>query len=290
MKFCPDFRLIIAADDDSYHLDYLPICSAGWRRFFPECSVSLVVVGDRPREEYDAFCDPWVDTLHVVPDVPNSYSANLAKIARLWLAGQFGDDFVTINDIDLVPLQRDFYAGKLAQWPGGDTVLAMGAEVYASNAAEAGKVPMSALSAKSHVLRDVANSGAFTCAQMYEFYRELLPDGAGDIRASTSQGNFSDESLCRDLLKRWGGEIHHIARGYNLWTETLDRAAWRPDRVKLFSGGYLEAHMHKVNTQWERDRCNIIAEYLDVSDDWQNGKHWTDITGRWADIEVGAHR
>lgn len=285
MKTNP-FRVILCADD-GYHLDYLPIASAGWRKFFPEFKISLVVVGDRSWLEYWNFCGRWVDTLHVVRSIPGARAANLAKIARLWICGNFGQDICTIHDIDFTPLQRDFYASKYIQWK-FPYVMTMGKEVYYGNTGEEDKIPMSALTAKSFVFQQIANPDNLSFNELYEYYsKPIIGYTRGDIRECCGEGSFSDESLCRAIFDKFGREnLLDIERGYNLWTDTLDRASWKVDRDRLLSGGYLEGHLHKVNTIWERDRCNVVAEYLGVKEHWQTGKHWTDITGQWDQIRV----
>jgi hypothetical protein len=285
MKRAIPIRIILSADD-GYHLDFLPLASAAWQKFFPEFRISLIVVGNRSWTEYWNFCGRWVDTLHVVYGSQHHYSANLAKIGRLWIAGQFGHDVCTLHDIDFVPCQRGFYENKYRQWE-PTKIMMMGKEVYTSNPHENGKVPMSAMTTESYIFQQFVNPENLSFTGLFNRFKYPINGSVGDHRELVSKPDFSDESLCLALLNRFGRDrLIEVERGYNIWTDTLDRAAWKVDRDKLFSGGYYEAHLHKVNTDWERDRCNVIAEFLGVSDFWQDGKHWTDITGQWEQIQV----
>jgi len=233
--------IITSADTKSGHLDFLPLWSAAWKKFFPEYKLALCVV------KIDEIpCPKWafdyVDYIQVVDGINGIYPAVNAKFARLYLSTIL-KGIVSFNDIDLIPLQKDFYHQKLSQHKDG-FILRMGKEVYSSVGHDVGKVPMSAFTADSSIFEEIINKN------QYDFRMLLLTsidkyklDPLG--RDNPLLKSFSDESYMRACIENslfFPNNIIDIERGYDIWTETVDRAAWKIDEKKLYAEKYKEAH------------------------------------------------
>ena len=242
------FRIILAAE--GWHLDYVPVATMSWKKFFPEMKISLAIVRDnnRDHEYYFRKYAQYVDTLVSFPDVDDVCRSSLAKMARLCLSTGFGDEICTLHDIDFCPLQRGFYEDRYAQYEDGKLML-MGLEVY--NQTERGRAPISAMTAPSEMFRKVLdiNGTWFDFVDAWRKTGERSPENKDDV---LNAPYFSDEILMRTCLRRMGREwilanALHIERGYNMQEHTLDRACWNlADWNKLFRGEYLEAHLLKA--------------------------------------------
>lgn len=275
---------IILGTDDGYHLDYLPLVSAAWKKFFPEYVINIAIVANAKFEykDYWSFCERWVEKIYVLPKPPNTAHGNVGKIARLWLAGQFGEDDCTLHDIDYTPLQKAYYAGKYAQYQPGK-IMIVGQEVYSGNPHEVGRFPMSALTMKSSLLRNLVNPNNLSYENLYDELKRFIEGIESDPRRLIGGPEFSDERLLKVLFDKHGYNklVVHIKRDYDMLRDTIDRAKWMPDRKRLWRGEYFWAHLQKIQGDWQRKRCNVIAEFLGIANEWQDGKHWTDISGLW---------
>jgi len=260
-----EFRLILASDDGD-HLLFLPLVSAAWRKFF-DLKISLIIVGDIfMAERYRMQYGQYVDEIKVVPLLDEIRVMNQAKMARLWYTGRHGSDVCLVNDMDLIPLQRKYYAGVIADHK-PDTMLLVGGEVYASVAHERGKFPMGATTAESYLWQEIANPNDLPYLEwLRSFYGLHVIDNREDPKGEDCC--FSDESLMRVLLLRWarrGTHADHRARGYYWLDDTVDRARWDLlDVKKLHAGGYYESHMLKPFSE-NKDRLQVLADYIGIT-------------------------
>ena len=235
---------IVTSADSWCHIDFLPMWSAGWKRFLPELKQSIIIVGAESTDELKLKYGKYVDTLEHVDNYNPYYGHVLAKMARLWYACQFGDEIVMIEDIDLIPLRRDFRANKLLKYEHGKLML-MGQEVYA--ATDPGRTPMGGLTAPSKLLREIVNPDDLQFRDFVDQYRDTNPDHT-QRWDTLNAPHFSDEILLQKLIesKMPNIPIQLIERGYCWETDTADRAVWdRLNYNKLWRGEYLEAHMLK---------------------------------------------
>jgi SAM-dependent methyltransferase len=259
----PEIVLVLSSDD-GFHLDFLPLVSAAWRKFFPEFKIALVVCGNHTREEYAERCQKYVDYLYAVPLHPGYSRMNTAKMARLWYACQFRGRVVTLNDMDLIPLNRWFYETRYEQYVPGKLML-MGEEVYAGIPHEKGKAPMSALTCESELLSDIVNPKGL---DFYHFLIEHTGKWVFDSRedCGNKDGCFLDESLFMAMRSKWSKKDTHVVsilREYNTVNDTVDRAYWVIDPEKLAAGNYHESHMKKpLHSGMHRDDIRPLAAYI----------------------------
>jgi hypothetical protein len=241
-------RIIFAAE--GWHLDYVPIASIAWRKFFPEYKQSLAIVMDRNVSElsYKKKYGQYVDDVFCVPDVDDVCRAALAKMARIYLSTRYGRETVTLHDIDFVPLQRGFYEGRYALYE-PETLMLMGMEVYM--ATDRGRAPVSAMTAPSDLMLDLykANKAWDEFIDSGRGSGERTPNNKADV---LNAPYFSDEIFTRDAIRRMGKAwiarfVRLIQRPYNMQRDTIDRACWNlADWEKMFRGEYYEAHLLKA--------------------------------------------
>jgi hypothetical protein len=225
---------IVVSSDESYFLDYWPLVSAAWRKFF-DCKIHLAFVTNR-----DAL-DPTVvrlerhGTVHLLKPLAGIPTANHAKMARYIVAAHL-DGISTVHDIDSIPLQSNYTFDLLAQRK-PDTLLIVGQEVYRDGHND-GKFPTSYLTAEGKIWREFL--GDETAA--LDKWRLSAEHDHKEAMANPPMF-FSDESLLRRLVLDWvEPKITFVEKGIEK-TQLIDRSNWEIRRDQLLCGEYIEANL-----------------------------------------------
>lgn len=250
---------IIVSTDDSMFVQYIPIVSAAWKKFFPEWELNIAYV--TLREEKDPFVEKMrrYGKVHLFQPVDGVPLANQAKVSRHILASQFEEEVCMIEDMDTIPLQRAYFENILSKRR-RDHVLAVGAEVF-HNTPHEGKFPMSNITAEGRVFGEFVNPNNLG-------YNELIKSWIGlsviDHKEAIDSPPhvFSDESLIRALLNKWSEpRITHVERGADIYNDWIDRSWWSIDEEKLESGAYITCNfLRPFDRHYER--IEPITKYI----------------------------
>jgi len=238
---------IILSTDETFR-NFIPIASLAWRKFFPSIDVEIAFVTNRRSG------DPIFDkirkyaNLTVYEPVSGIPTANQAKVARHILASTKEEKVCSIEDIDTIPLQSEYFQKCFDARP-PSSVLAVGAEVFEGTADE-GKFPMSTITAEGNTFKQFINPKELEFSEIIKSFVDIREF---DKKEDISKHSFSDESLMRCLLSRWrDNNIHHITRDVDIREDWIDRSWWSIDSEKLYKGKYVtcnfmrpyESHMH----------------------------------------------
>ena len=229
-------RIIVSCDDSEFS-QYVPIVSRAWEKYFPECKLSIAFLTERTED------DPFVRKMrqwgevHLFKPTPLAPLANQAKVARHILASQFGKDVCMLEDIDTIPLQRQFYKERISARESGH-VLAVGAEVFFDTPHQ-GKFPMSTISAEGETFKKFINPDDLEYADLIaSWVGKSIFDHKEDV--SNPPHTFSDESLIRALLSEWKtSKVTHTPRAVDVHNEWIDRSWWSVDEERLEQGKYV---------------------------------------------------
>lgn len=236
-------RVILSCDPNPKYLDFWPVVARAWQKIF-KVPVHLVIVANVKTFDYSPLCKHGIVT--PVPPIEGIPIANQAKLARYWLAAALADEKVTlINDVDLLPLSKDYVNELVGKRPEG-TLVTVGSELYAGP--EAGKFMAGYLTAEATVFRSLVNPERL---QWWDWIKSFSGvrhfDSKEDISSTVHSENpdcFSDESLLRYLLWKNPVPVQHRKMPFWPYTEgALCRADWKFDPEKLKAGGYKEAHL-----------------------------------------------
>lgn len=259
-------RIIIGINDNPEYYSILPVCYAAWQKFFPEAKVTLAVVnGDDKLDLIYKFMHHCNDMtgLSFIKGVP---SANLAKVARFFVASKYPDEVCMINDIDLIPLQRQYYFNNLQQRKENE-LLCIGGDVY-KRTPHFGKFPMGYITGEGELFKHIFNP----FKDDWEIFISSLSlfHGVFDEKENIKKPfkKFSDESLIRALLKDKDIAICKQNLNFKIHEDSVTRKM-QIDEKKLFAGGYVEAH-HLLPVEKHIDKINLICKYLDFNfnPDW----------------------
>jgi len=225
-------RVVVSVDENPDFLDFVPVVSKAWKKFFPEAELAIAFVTNRQLDDPVVQAVAQHGDMFLFPHICDISSANQAKVARHVLAGMFPDEICMIEDIDTVPLQREFFEERTSHHVDGK-LLAVGREVYGTEHPD--KFPISTMTAKGHVFKSIINPMGLQYQPLFKsFYN--LEEKAG---INYYPAFFSDESLYRYLLRKWPGEVVHIPRNVDIRRDWIDRSWWKIDQERLITGQYV---------------------------------------------------
>ena len=108
------FETLIVSSDE-YFKGFFPIVAKSWRKFFPEIELCAAFVTTRPEsdEEVEKLRDIY-DKVVIYKPVDGIPTKNVAKMARFLLASTMQNKVCSIEDVDTIPLQKEYFADKIS--------------------------------------------------------------------------------------------------------------------------------------------------------------------------------
>jgi hypothetical protein len=255
-------RVIVSSDDSPMFLNFWPCVSRAWLKFF-DIQPTLALVSNRP-DTHPLFSRlRQFGEVYKIEPVSGIPISNQAKLARFILASKMHDQVCMIEDIDTIPLQRNFVEA-LVKRRKPQNLLAVGHEVYeiAGSKQHRGKFPISNITAEGEVFKKLINPyGLCDSALIESFVGMRVFDLKEDI--SNDPSCFSDESLIRALI--YNHDLEHLvqkeARYVNPLTDWIDRSWWMVDEEKLNRGGYVACNFLRP-CKPNAFRFNEIYKYI----------------------------
>lgn len=265
------FDRVIVSCDDSDFKDFWPTVARAWNKYFPDKKVTLAFVTDRKDNDELVIKMRKYGDVFLFPVVIGIPTPNLAKMARHMLAGQFNEEICMIEDIDTIPLQRDFIENILSK-RNKNELLVVGSEVYNGCGTDQGKFPISNMTGESSIFRKIINPDnlnpsdlfiSWVGIKVYDHKESIAntPDPTGVI------GGFSDESLMRVLINKYSLDkngIKEVERGVNIHSDWIDRSWWGIDTNRLRSDKYVCCNFLRPFSQYYQ-YCEPIVKYI-----WDN--------------------
>ena len=226
-------KVIVSSDE--YFKNFFPIVSYAWRKFFPDVKVAAAFVTDREHDDKSIEkLKNLYDEVKLFRPINGIPTKNIAKMARFIYASEMADEVCTIEDVDTIPLQSQFFAERTAQRNKG-CLLAVGQEVY-KGLPHYENFPVSTITGEGNVFKKMFNPDDKPFDSLFNYW-ETLPDEKG---ATVSSELFSDEGLIAQLTKaNKPSFIQHIQRGISPSKDWIDRSNWKLDLNKLKKGQYV---------------------------------------------------
>lgn len=229
------FDNVIVSTDDSHFYQYVPIVAAAWKKFFPAVKLHIAFVTDRKEDNSLVVRMKQHGIVHLFPTIEGIPTCNHAKLARLILAGRFTNAVCMVEDVDTIPLQREFYFDRTSRRK-KDHLLLVGCEVYDEGCR--GQAPMSTITAEGHIFKAILNPSNLSDVELLKSWE------------SAHELPFSDEELLRELIAEWKcPKIMRVDRAVDIFKDWVDRSWWSIDEHKLNAGGYTT--------------CNFLRPFLD---------------------------
>lgn len=230
-------KVIVSSDDSPMFLNFWPIVCQAWKKYF-DITPTLAFVSNRDSNDSLIKRLSCFGEVVVVPEVEKIPAANQAKVARFLVASSFAEQVCMIEDIDTIPLQRDFFERRLSLRP-KNKVLTIGKEVY-ENTPHRGKFPISNITAEGSKFKELFNPRSLSYDEaIRSFIGTRTFDNKEDI--SNPPHEFSDESLIRALIhaNNFIDQTFEVRRDVDIRSHWIDRSWWSIDEAKLKADAYV---------------------------------------------------
>jgi hypothetical protein len=235
------FNRVIVSTDDSGFKKFWPMVSMAWNKFFPDVKVTCGFVTDLSEDD-DTISEmrTWgeVVTFPVIKNIPK---ASQGKMTRLILSSRYDEEICLIDDIDSIPLQRNYvknlFSDDVMEKIHNGFLMALAGDAYI-NTPDSGKFPMGYLTAKGKVIKKIINPLDQDLETLYSSWSENHIDGKESVLNEPIE-TFSDESLVRFLISQNPINIVHVNRNCDISKYWIDRSWWGYDRGRLFSEDYV---------------------------------------------------
>jgi hypothetical protein len=261
------FDRVIVSCDDSHFKEFWPIVSKAWGKYFPDAKVSLAFVTDRNENDELVQKMRKYGDVHLFPVVEGIPTANLSKMARHILAGNFGEEICMLEDIDTIPLQTNFVIDRLSQREKGK-ILFIGKEVYNGQGTDEGKFPISNITGESFLFKKIVNPDNLTHVDLFKSWCNIRvfdhKESINNTPDLSGLNGFSDESLWRVLLNRYKiseNDFCFINRGVDIQKYWIDRSWWRIDHNMLKNDEYVICNFLRPFSQ-HYHLIEPIAKYI----------------------------
>lgn len=247
-------QIVLSTNTNTNYIEYWQHVSKAYKLIFNlECSCAFVYENQKEYDQWMPYLEKYGNVIPI-KSRPDIDSGNQAKLARMYIAGKYySSHLVTINDMDLLPLQKEWLDGKITDYWKPDCIMCLGGEVY-DNTPDKGKFPMGNLTAEGRTIQEIINPQNL---DFHNYIGQFIGMSDIDHKEDVSKKwyEFSDESVLRAMMKRWNQPERElrIPFGYNLrsFKKTVSRCSMHKfDKNRLNRGEYVEFHMpHPYNRE-----------------------------------------
>jgi len=228
------FDKIIVSSDEHFK-GFFPIVAKAWGKFFPEVDVCAAFVTNRKEEdEYVVKLKNIYDTVKLFKPIKGIPDKNVAKMSRFLMASSMDESVCSIEDVDTIPLQRNYFWEKTSlRKP--NQILAVGREVYVGTPHHL-SFPVSTVTSEGFNFKRILNPDNLEYFKLYDFWKTFSCNEGKNIK----DDNFSDEGLIVKLVEHFGVKnIKHVERNVDIRKDWIDRSWWDINTEKLNKGGYI---------------------------------------------------
>ncbi len=247
----------LVVSSDEYFKGFFPIVAKAWRKFFPEVELCAAFVTTRSEndEELCKLRDIY-DKVVIFQPVDGIPTKNVAKMARFLLASSMENKVCSIEDVDTIPLQREYFSNKISlRQP--NQILAIGKEVYAGTPHHLG-FPVSTVTSEGYNFKRIFNPSDLEYFELFTFWKTLSCNEGKKI----TDYNFSDEGLIVKLVEHANVDnIQHVERAVDIRKDWIDRSWWGIDEEKLKNGQYVTCNFLRPFEKYE-EHFKPIIEYI----------------------------
>lgn len=261
-------RIIISSNESWLYIDFWPLVAYAWRTMFPEAKPTLAFLTERTEaDEFVGQLRKHGDVVLVRP-VRNITQAAQAKMSRYYVASKFPDEVCMIDDIDAIPIDRDWHLARTNKRKPA-TMLFVGSECYDG---DGGQAPASTMTAEGKLFGELFGIGKLSFSEWLDtmkcggiehdniespVYNEELDCSTSPKRIG--QAMFSDEGLIVQLRRERDIPATYMRRDYVVGRDTIDRGCLNLFSVEnLESGKYVSAHTGRPYAEHKKLNDQII--------------------------------
>lgn len=239
-------RVILGCDANPMYLEFWPIVAKTWTE----------IVGVKPTLALIAPKDVYIDeTLGDVirfEPIPNISTAFQAQIMRLLLPAYFENDVCIISDMDMIPLQRDFFVNNVASAPEDSFTIFNDAGLYIRNSPE---YLMCYIVAKGKTFKEIFSIS--DTAKIPDLIRRWY---------ALNLGWTSDQQILFAAVNGWTYYNSRIIKlGYSE-PNRIDRAYWRYNKDLVRKKNYyVDSHMLRPYSKYKKEIDELLETLFELN-------------------------
>jgi hypothetical protein len=235
-------RVIVSCDTNPMYSDFWPIVAKFWRE----------VVGVKPTLALIAPPDFIIDEslgdvirFDPIPGVPAAFHA---QAIRLLLPAYFEDEVCIISDIDLIPLQKDYFVKSIESFDESKFIVyrdgAFNADYYK-------EYPMCYNAAMGKVFKQIfkLNDVKDIPTLIYEWHKLNLC-------------NMADQLILYKYLNAQENCSCIVKLGHTV-VNRIDRACWRYNKDLVKNRYYIDSHMLRPYSDYKYYIDSLVSDFFD---------------------------
>lgn len=217
-------RVILSSDANPTYLEFWPLVARAWKdRIGIKPTLALIA-------EDDVVVDTTLGEVIRIKPIEGISTAMQAQVIRLLLPIHFPDEISIISDIDMLPLNKEYFINSVANIP-DDMFVVYRDMAYGPDSL---RFPMCYNVGKGSLFSSIFNVHSI----------EEIPAKIKEW-ASFNWGWATDEVALYTYVRGWKYFkdkcvfLHHTS----MEPQRIDRVAWGYDKEKLKNNYYIDAHM-----------------------------------------------
>ena len=284
-------KICISSNENPDYIQFWPVVASAWIKLGFQPMLALVT--DKDKKQWE-----WMEEFGEVirfNENPNVPSGNWAKLARWSLYGKYENEISIVSDLDMIPMQRDYFLDLPTEYDPDKHLILKGADAYGDRGNHGDnlqktqtteKFPGCYMTAKGSVWRDILKMDKYSSLEEWatQYYDISVYDQKEGVNFPYT--TFSEESLMRVVVLRWdesGEKTIRLGRpgGWRWGPDQnglrIDRSVWPntsgwevmgftkdkkyPEPVRV--GHYIDAHLLRP-LQEVKEHIYPILDYLDL--------------------------
>ena len=226
-------RVILSTDTNKMYFDFWPIVAPVWQKLV-QVKPTLALIAKADVQIDESLGD--IIRFEPLPDVPDWF---YAQVVRLLLPAYYANDVCLIADIDMLPLNRNYFEQSVFFITDPESLI-----IFRDKSAP-DRYPMCYIAAQGRTFKELFNLESL----------DQIPNRVTEW-FKLGLDWYTDETILYRAITNWSKYQTHVAKlGYGDEQETdrICRSKWQYDLDTLHSGGYVDAHL-------PRPYCKHIAE------------------------------
>lgn len=230
-------RAIVSSDTNPMYLDFWPIVAKMWKDHIGiQPTLALIA----PEE---TIVDTSIGDVIRFEPIPGISTALQAQVIRLLLPAYFEDDVCITSDIDMIPLNKDFFLNTVQDVP-DDTFVNYDfwyGETY----------QMCYNIGKGTLFKEIFNINSV------EDIETIIKSWAAE-----NIGWITDEVILTRSLRAWHRFSTNFLRIYCPKGKRVDRSDWHNPKKRSGKSHYIDSHMLRPYSKYKKQIDKLIKFYL----------------------------
>ena len=225
-------RVILSTDTNPLYYQFWPLAARLWRDIVG-IKPTLAVIGNKTDLNIDEEIGE-VLYFEPLPDVPTGL---YAQCIRLLVPAYFENETCLVADIDMIPLQKDYFTSSIKSIPDDHFV------VYRDDyhPPQYKLYPMCYVAGKGKLFKEI-----FGITSLEEIPRIITKWKNRHLGLTT------DELILYEKVNRWATETGHCTKLGHSVNRRIDRSNWDYNTIALQQLYYIDAHLPRPYNNYQK--------------------------------------